>query len=147
MLCRPKRPWLDIAKREIGVKEIPGPKHSGRVLEYHMVTKNSATTDEVPWCSSFMNWIMLQAGFRGTGSAAARSWLDWGETLSEPRYGAVVVLWRGSKDSWTGHVGLYMCEDDEFVFLLGGNQGNRVCIQGYPKEQILGYRWPVKEAR
>ncbi|KKK66354.1 hypothetical protein LCGC14_2964930, partial [marine sediment metagenome] len=40
-----------------------------------------ASEDETPWCSSFVNFCVCEAGYnpiKETGSARARSWLSWG---------------------------------------------------------------------
>ena len=135
--------WLDIAKGEIGEAEIPGDAHNPRIVQYHQETSLKASDDETPWCSSFIGWVMMQAGLSGTGRANARSWLDWGEKLDHPVLGCVVIFWRGSKDGWQGHVGLYMGEDSRGrILTLGGNQGNKVSIAPYAKDRLLGYRWP-----
>lgn len=72
-------PWLDIAKAELGVKEIPGKKHNERILEYHKATSLESTEDEVPWCSSFVSWCLEKAGVPSTRNAWARSYLAWGK--------------------------------------------------------------------
>ncbi|HEX5760734.1 MAG TPA: TIGR02594 family protein [Thermoanaerobaculia bacterium] len=74
----------------------PGLADNPRIVEYHRTTSLRATDDEVPWCSAFVNWCMREAGLRGTGSAAARSWLTWGSRLATPRRGCVTVLRRGT---------------------------------------------------
>lgn len=139
---QPRLPrWYEVAKGEIGIKEIPGDEHNSRILEYHNATSLQATPDEIPWCSSFVNWCMRQANFHGTDSAAARSWLRWGESLDEPREGCIVVLKRGSSQ-WQGHVGFYVGEStDGFIDVLGGNQKNAVNISRYPASKLLDYRW------
>lgn len=137
---KPKHPYYKIAKKEIGVKEVAGEEHSPRILEYHSTTLLRANRDEVPWCSAFVNWCVLQCGINGTNDAMARSWLDWGEELKQPEPGCIVVLWRKRRDSVFGHVGFYVAHDDENVFILGGNQGNRVCIKPYALNYVLGYR-------
>ena len=91
------------------------------------------------WCSSFVNWCVTRAGLVGAISKAARSWLDWGEAC-EPQYGCICVLWRGAPSGWQGHVGILVGEDHSNVYLLGGNQSNRVRVSRYPKSQVLGYR-------
>lgn len=145
-------PWLDIARSEMGVRERPGrASHERRIVEYHATTTLRATDDETPWCSSFVNWVMAQAGHRGTNSAAARSWLDWGRALDEPRPGAVTVIKRRGKsgDAATGsasgfHVAFFLDGDDRSLTLLGGNQANRVRESTYLLEryEVRGHRWP-----
>jgi len=73
--------WLEVAKAELGTKEIIGPAANPRILEYlktvHIKDIKDAK-DEVPWCSAFVNWVMLSSNLQGTGSAVARSWIFWG---------------------------------------------------------------------
>lgn len=137
-------PWLEIAKRELGVKELPGARSNPRIIEYFAHTRlgGSAIEDSTAWCSAFVNFVMDQAGYRGTHRANARSWLDWGDKLDEPRVGAITVLWRNSRESGAGHVGLFVAGLPQRVVLLGGNQSNAVGYQEYGEGRVLGYRWP-----
>jgi uncharacterized protein (TIGR02594 family) len=134
--------WMTVAREEIGVKEIAGIRHTPRIIEYHATTTLKASTDEVPWCSSFVNWVMMQAGYTGTKSAAARSWADWGQGLVDPVPGCIVVMTRGSG----GHVGFYIRHDADYHWILGGNQNNEVRISTYDmrKRRLLGYVLPAK---
>jgi uncharacterized protein (TIGR02594 family) len=134
--------WYAIAKKEMatGIQEIPGSFHNPRIIDYHQSTTLQATDDETAWCSSFVNWCVEASGREGTKSAAARSWLRWGDALEEPREGCVAVIKRGTQ-AWQGHVGFFAGESGNHILLLGGNQGNEVSISSYPKERLLGYRW------
>lgn len=138
-------PWLDAAYTELvaGVREIAGPHHNLRILEYlRATTIGDGGGDEVPWCSAFVNFCCRIARVNGTGSAMARSWRTWGFACEPPRIGAVVVLWRGAVDSPQGHVGFYLGSNGGSVTLLGGNQSNRVSVQSFPIGRVLAYRWP-----
>jgi uncharacterized protein (TIGR02594 family) len=139
-------PWLEIAEAEIGVKEIHGPDANPRIVEYFTATSYGATSDEVAWCSAFANWCMKKAGIPGTGSAAAKSWLNWGKMLDIPVRGCVVVFDAPDPaEAWQGHVAFYYGESQSNasnVMVLGGNQGNEVKVAPYPKSRIMGYRWP-----
>lgn len=134
-------PWLEIAKKEIGVKEIAGKENNPRIIEYAQTTTLKAQDDETSWCSSFVNWCMKQAKIKGTGSAAARSWLTWGKSISTPQIGCVVVFWRNDPKSSSGHVAFYVGETSSSILVLGGNQNNQVCVASYPKTRFLDYRW------
>lgn len=134
-------PWLIVARGERGTEEISGPEHNPKILEYHSTLKEPFTTDEISWCSSIMNWCFIQVGIKGTDSALARSWLRWGIPLDKPRPGAVMIYERGD-EPWMGHVNLYTGEDSRYYFGIGGNQGNTVNITRYPKDKLLGIRWP-----
>jgi len=138
----PDAPWYEVAMQEmaIGVDEIPGPEDNPRIVAYHQSTTLEADDDETPWCSSFVNWCVQRAGVQGTRSALARSWLSWGQELTAPRRGCIVVLRRGS-NAQQGHVGFYHDDAGDRILVLGGNQGNRVNISSFPKDRVLGYRW------
>lgn len=132
--------WMPIAEGEIGIKEVAGIEHHPRILEYHATTTLRATEDEVPWCSSFVNWVFKQAGYTGTRSARALSWAEWGEQLIEPVPGCLVV----TKRKGGGHVGFFIREDAEFIWLLGGNQNNEVRVSMFRKRTrpIVAYVLP-----
>ncbi|MEW5926208.1 MAG: TIGR02594 family protein [Gemmatimonadota bacterium] len=135
-------PWMEHARAALarGVREVPGAKHHPEILHFHSLTSLRAKSDEVPRCSSFAVACMELAGIPSTRSAAAKSWLSWGRPLEEPVPGCVVVLSRG-KDG--GHVGFLETADESHVALLGGNQRNAVNVQKYPRQRVLGYRWPL----
>ena len=131
--------WMDIARAELGQREVKGAKHNPRIIEYHKTTTLKGTTDEIPWCSSFVNWVMKQAGYPGTNSAAARSWLQYGQRLAAPVPGCIVVL---SRDGG-GHVGFYMGQDSYGLKILGGNQGDAVTVAQYPANRCLALVVPL----
>jgi uncharacterized protein (TIGR02594 family) len=137
-----EKPWLDLAKTEIGTKEIKGKKHNPDILKYHQATTLKATDDETPWCSSFINWCFQACGAsNGTKSAAARSWLNWGKKvdLAKAEVGDVVIFSRPG-NSWSGHVGLYLNHDDNNIEVLGGNQSDAVSVAKYSISRLLGVR-------
>lgn len=135
-------PWLVVALQELDleVTEVPGPEHHPRILCYHQATSLKATEDEVPWCSSFVNWCMQNCGlgYKGTGSALAASWRSWGKAIEYGRLGCVVVM----KRTGGNHVGFYLDEDAEGVYVLGGNQSDKVCVRRFPWNVITDFRWP-----
>lgn len=135
--------WMPIALAEVGRHELPGRAQSPRIVQYLRSTTLGSPLDgqdETPWCSAFANWCVERAGYEGTDSAAARSWLRWGVQLLRPRRGCVVVLSRGEG---AGHVGFWIDETRTQVSLLGGNQGDRVCVAPFDKARVLGYRAPA----
>jgi uncharacterized protein (TIGR02594 family) len=124
-----------------GLREVSGAVDNPTILE---MAKDCGFTDyrhdETPWCSLYLNWVALKAGYERSKSLAARSWLTTGQPIMAPVVGDVAVLWRGSKDGPYGHVGLYMASFNGLLWLLGGNEGNMAQIQGYSPTQLLGYR-------
>jgi len=145
--------WMPIAKTEKGIREILKPgQHHKRIIEYHSTTMLKATTDETPWCSSFVNWVVIKAGYKGTNNALAKSWLKWGKELKIPREGAIVIVKKKNKksDAETGsstgfHVAFFVRKSATHITLLGGNQGDQVKESNYrlSSYNIEGYRWPI----
>lgn len=136
-------PWFDVALKELGVAEIAGPGDNPRIVEYLRSTSlggDMASNDETPWCSAFVNFCVEKAGFAGTDSASARSWLNWGRQADAPVAGCIAVFTRGAPPS--GHVAFYVSETADQIKVLGGNQGNKVCYGHYPKSRLLSYRIP-----
>ena len=133
--------WMQFAIKELGTKEIPGKENNPRIVEYAATTTLKASDDETAWCSSFVNWCMKQGLVKGTERANARSWLDWGHPCEGNVIGCIVVLSR-ENDPAKGHVGFLAGFNDDSVYILGGNQDNMVKYKKYPKERVLGYRWP-----
>jgi uncharacterized protein (TIGR02594 family) len=133
---------FEIAKGEVGVKELPGAKDNPRIEEFlKAVGFNDEMTlhDEIPWCSAFVNWCVQKAGGKGTKSGMARSWLNWGNEVKEPKPGDIVIFSRGTK-KWTGHVAFVVEVGTLFIKCLGGNQGDSVSYEHYRKSKVLGYR-------
>jgi len=135
--------WMAIADAERGVRRFDPGMTNPRIVEYNNHTNLVGYDDKISWCSSFINWCMAQAGITGTGSALARSWLDWGTALAAPQHGCVVVLTRDDPASWKGHVGFYLRHDADQIVLLGGNQLEQVGELAYPSKSVLAYRWPL----
>lgn len=150
--CVAAAPWLSIAALELGVHEDSRVgHHNARIVEYHSATSLKATTDEVAWCSSFVNWVLKQAGHAGSNSALAKSWLNWGNAREAPSPGAITVvkLKGATSDAATGsttgyHVAFFIEKSTTHVRLLGGNQGDQVKYSNYAlaSYSVEGYRWP-----
>lgn len=132
---------MSVVKLEIGQKENTSKtEHNPRIIEYHSTT-GKFKTDEIAWCSSFVNWVMEEAGYKGTGSASALSWKNWGKsTGGEIVYGAIAVIDYGKGK---GHVGFVTAVDgDNVTVLLGGNQSDQVKESKFKTSAISDFRVP-----
>ena len=133
-------PWMTIAESEIGVSESKNPK---RVIEYHQATDLKAKDTSTAWCSSFACWVLGQAGYKTTKSAWARNWLNYGDIADKQR-GCIMVFERNAPGG-DSHVAFYTRKETAAGYLvIGGNQGDSVCIKEYRKKDLLGCRWPVR---
>lgn len=131
---------LQIATAEIGTKEVPGKGSNPRITEYHKSTTLGAVSDEIAWCSAFVNWVLEQAGLTGTKNPMARSFLRWGTPLKNPAPGSVVIIRRGAPPF--GHVGFFVGrKSPTLIEVLGGNQSDQVKISVYKESDVIGYRW------
>lgn len=131
-------PWMMAAQSQLGVKE-RSPGENPAIIAFHATTgKHKA--DEIPWCSSFVNWSMAQAGIRGTNSARALSWGNWGRALQRPAYGSIAVIDYGSG---RGHVGFVAGKSQAGqIVLLGGNQSDMVRYSAFSATAITRYVYP-----
>lgn len=134
---------LNIGLSQYGVKEISGAQHNPTIVGYSKeIGYGGIIDDETAWCSIFMNWCALKAGLQQSKKLNARSWLNIGDPVKEPQLGDIVIFWRESKNSWKGHVAIYVShsESKHYIYCLGGNQSNKVCIRPYKTDQLLGFR-------
>lgn len=140
---------FDLAQRLIGTKEVAGVVDNPQIVAMLRLDDDWPESDEVPWCSAFVNWICWFARLPRSKSLRARSWLRVGRRveLDQAKHGDVVVLKRGKGEQpgpdvikAPGHVGFYAGRFDDFVEVLGGNQKNSVRVSRYPIEDILGIR-------
>lgn len=101
------------------------------------------------WCSAFVNHVMITSGYGGTYSLGARSWQHWGQRIRRDnvQFGAIAVFKRTTatdpQGRSHGHVGFYVGEDTTHYLIYGGNQGKRVGVSRYPKNRLVGFRWPA----
>lgn len=137
-------PWLDVARRHLGEREVAGPKHNPTIVGWLRRVTGRDHPDETAWCAAFVGACLMEVGLPSTGKLAARSYAAYGEPLDGPREGCIVVLVRGDPKSWQGHVGFYVGRvPDGRILILGGNQGNAVSIARYDPARVLAWRWPA----
>lgn len=143
-MTTPSAAAFEAASKYIGLEEYPGARHNETVVGFAKAVGHGwVEDDETPWCASFAGAVLAQVGLPHTGKLNARSYLNWGEevALEYAKPGDVVVFWRGSPDSWKGHVGFYAGRDGNGnIQVLGGNQGNKVSKAPYPESRLLGVR-------
>jgi uncharacterized protein (TIGR02594 family) len=148
--------WLAIARRYLGVREIPGPKADPTILGFARRMGGWVAswyqTDATPWCALYANAVLQEAGLPMSakpGSAdllRAKSFLTYGTVLAEPALGCLLVFDRAGG----GHVGFYTGETLKAFRVLGGNTSDevreawlskdRICRDG--SGEVIGYRWP-----
>jgi uncharacterized protein (TIGR02594 family) len=133
-------PWLEIALKEVGQKEIPGSGNNSRILEYIRAVRSTDNVqdDDVDWASAFVEWSFNQSGIRGPRTMEPANWLNWGRIVNVPERGCVVVFSFGG----IGHVGFFLEDDGASYVVLGGNQSDEVRTSRFHKARALGFRMP-----
>ncbi len=124
-----------------GLHDIPGKDSNPVIVDFfHKLGYTWINDDETAWCSAFLSYIFSLCALPYSKKLNARSWLDLGIAIQNPKPGDVVVFWRIDKNGPYGHVGIFIKEDSDSVYVLGGNQSNTVDIELYSKAKVLGYR-------
>ena len=135
-------PWIAEARKNIGLKEIVGPKHNSTIIKWLTKLKAWWRDDETPWCGVFVAHCLEEAGrpipqhwYR------ASAYATYGTKLSKAAYGSIAVLTR----TGGGHVAFVVGKDAKGNYLLlGGNQGNQVSISAFAPARISAFVWPDK---
>ena len=136
-------PWLDLACAELGIAATPGPASEAHVQRYYTDAGHPEIQgDDVAWCAAFVGACLERAGIKSTRSLLARSYLIYGEPISEPQPGAIAIFSRGT-DPTQGHVAFVVGSSNDTLFILGGNQSNAVSVIAMPRSRLLGLRWPT----
>lgn len=136
-----KQSPLEIALTFYGEKPIPGDKNNEQIVAFLEASgQPKDTTDEVPWCSAFLVYCFQQACIQTPANAAARSWLNYSTETDTPKLGDVVVLAWPIEAPVHAHVGLFIREVENGIYLLAGNQRNTVDIVLWKKQDVLSYR-------
>lgn len=140
--------WLLIARRYIGVEEVPGPKGHPTILQWARSMGGWVAgffrDDQTPWCALYLNAVLQEAGLplsAPLGSAdllRAKSFMAYGTPLTEPCRGAILVFERPGG----GHVGICEGETLKAYRVLGGNQSDRVGLTWIAKNRCVAIRWP-----
>lgn len=124
-----------------GETPIAGPMANEQILEFIRATSYPPnTSDEVPWCSAFLVWIFRECEIETPANAAAISWLKYSHHVDQPRLGDIVVLGWPQEKPVHHHVGIFIREKADVVYVLAGNQNNEVDICAWRKRSVLSYR-------
>jgi uncharacterized protein (TIGR02594 family) len=149
--------WLLEMRALTGLTETPGSADNPKILAmadtiaraYPDMAAYCSTYqhDDTPWCGLTVAYCMTRAGIRPVwGPTDTDRWLwaqawgssAWGDKISEPRPGCVVVMTR----SGGGHVTLYERTEGSYYVCRGGNQSDAVNTQSYAKSSVIALMWP-----
>lgn len=143
--------WLDMARDQVGLREIAGPMHEPKVLQLWRDAKMPPVhDDETAWCAAFVGAMLERSMITGTRKPNARSYSGWGIDVmglgvEDIPPGAVCVFSRPPSE-WQGHVAFAVgITPTGSLVCLGGNQSNSVSIAPFRIERLIAARWPTEE--
>lgn len=114
---------IQIAKKEVGVKEFPINSNKVKYNDWFYNSKNYA--DTAAWCGTFVSWCYDQAkkplgkigymkGFAGCQTAVSQV-KNWGKIVTIPEPGDVVFYdWQG--DGKFDHTGIFVKDNGKGLF-------------------------------
>lgn len=147
-----RAPWMEVACEE--AKRWAGKKEDEITKErnYHALLNTGLKTlvgNANPWCASFVNWCLKQAGYPSTSSPASSQSFRRDKNyiaIDKPVYGAIVVF-TDAHNPARGHVGfLYAFDEKEKPIVLGGNQSDTINFESGFSKKISGYFVPLSYA-
>jgi uncharacterized protein (TIGR02594 family) len=141
--------WMDVALSQVGTIESSSGSNP-KIEQYHKTGGLISARDDIPWCASFVNYCLVQAGMKRSGNssygpAGALSFNSYGVVVT-PRYGAIALIKTGSSTGFSNsgyHVGFVnKVNSDGTVSILGGNQSDSVKLSNFKASNVVRYCWP-----
>lgn len=145
---------IAIKEYMVGAREIGG-NNKGPYVKLYM---NGLAPEGSSWCSAFVSYCVHRAinkfqvkppfQYHVSARALFNDCKKLGYLLTaddEPEQGDIIFWWRGSPDSWQGHVGFVVAQDGKSLWTLEGNRNSKVdCFQysvidDSEMDKILGY--------
>jgi uncharacterized protein (TIGR02594 family) len=138
--------WIKTAFDELGTKEWKIGSNP-EVEKYHDAAKLSWANDDIAWCASFIAYCYKKSGidFNSVKNpASSLAWLKFGYEVNKPLYGSIAIKKRKGKGK--GHITFVVgsSKDMKYIYCLGGNQNDKVCIRRYKANKFISFRMPIK---
>jgi len=150
---------LEIAQDEIAAGACEQDENNaGPFVEKYL---NGLAEPPANWCAGFISWCFWEASGKFSGNPDGSMPFEYSlsaraiynefrrvhKIIDPPQQGDLIFFWRGSKDSWMGHIGIVFDVDldSDNLITIEGNQGAfpakvkycRYKLSAVP--QLLGY--------
>lgn len=139
-------PWMKTALGQLGHQEVAGSASNPQIMAYIKSSKMTWAKDDSSgknaWCGAFVYWVMKQHGYPSIKHPyRAKDWASFGKKVPTALHGAIAIKDRARG----GHVGFVVGKnsDGSKLFILGGNQSNRVSIARYPASDFHTFVVPT----
>lgn len=150
---------IQVAIRELGVREVVGKGSNDRIMKWRDELKAAGhaivgfSDDDIPWCGLFVAYVTFAAG-KGAVEAPlwARNWAKFGTEVATRRGGKLdfngdlkaslgdILVYE--RPGGGGHVEFYIAETATMYVGIGGNKSNRVQIGPIQKSRCIAIRRP-----
>ncbi len=134
-----------LASTFLGTREVVGPGYNPLISAMLRECEDWIEGDETPWCGALIAFCCRRLGLPiPPAPLTARHWTQVGESvglLAARPEDDIVILSRAGSPS-LGHVAIFDRLDtgSSKVWLLGGNQGDAVCVAPFDAVNIVGVR-------
>lgn len=101
-------------------------------------------TGGYPWCAAYVSWALDQAGVATMRSASSQAWKGYGIEVGIGNWNNVrkndIIIF--SYGGGSGHIGFFRGYNkaSRRVNILGGNQGNNLCIKSFSTAKITSIK-------
>jgi len=135
-----------ILENYYGVSEVEGSQSNAKILKIIKWAMNWVKDDsKAAWCAIFLSWVINEVNLWNWKTEMepiklARRFDQVGIEVDKPIMGDIVIFWRGKKNGWKGHVGIFIRQEGDLIYTLGGNQNNQINIRGYSANRVIEYR-------
>ncbi|ADY51849.1 hypothetical protein Pedsa_1282 [Pseudopedobacter saltans DSM 12145] len=141
---------VQLARNEIGVRELTGNNDGKRIAEY---LKAVGLKQEAPWCAAFVSWVFQKAGFAQPRTAWSPAMFNNAVNVKQPQRAVVFGIYFPELKR-VAHVGLVERVDGDWLITIEGNTNNNGSWEGdgvyrkrRHKKTIYSYAdWVGKEA-
>ena len=137
--------WLTEIKKHLGDSEA----HNLPEIISFIKEVDPSVNYRVAWCAAAVGHFLRIAGYQGSGSLAAVSYLHWGVDIDEAIPGCVCVFKGLPGAGPNDHHVTFMDDDqddtdDDHIACIGGNQNRMIKRSIYPLSCIMdgGFRMP-----
>jgi uncharacterized protein (TIGR02594 family) len=142
----PEAPWMAKALEQAKFWHGQTEDVITKTINYHKEVGGnlkSLVGNSNPWCASFVNWCLMQAGYAKTATPMDSQSFRWSKSfvkIDQPVFGAVAVY----KHTKGGHAAfVYARTKDGRPILLGGNQSDAINFGTQNAKELKGFFVPA----
>lgn len=120
------------------------PSNRGANIDKCVAWTRLNPTGSYPWCAAYVSWALDQAGIATMRSASSQAWKGYGIEIGVGNWNNVrkndIIIF--SYGGGSGHIGFFRGYNKQTrrVNVLGGNQGNNLCIKSFSTGKITSIK-------